>query len=49
MEKNKTKYIFLIYFYIPEIFITNVSTRSLSTESTFRFVFSSCEFTKVIL
>ena len=46
------KYRFLtynIYFCIPEIFKTNVSNRFSSTKSTSGFVFSSCEFTKVIL
>ena len=37
----------LIYFCIPEILKTNFSNRFLSRKSSFEFVFSSCEFTKV--
>ena len=38
-----------IYFCLPEIFETNVSNRFLSTKSPLKFVFSRCEFTKVML
>ena len=38
-----------IYFCIPEIFRTNVLNRFLGTKSPFEFVFSRCEFTKVIV
>ena len=39
----------LIYFCMPEIFKTKFSTQFLSIKSSFEFVLSCCEFTKVIL
>ena len=45
-----SQFIFLtqLYCYIPKIFKMNVSNRFLSSKSPFE-LFSSCEFTKVIL
>ena len=46
-----SEHIFLTqtYFGIPEVFKTKVSKCFLSIKSPFEFVFSNCEFTKVIL
>ena len=49
LAKQGNVYFSLIYFCIPELFKNNVSTRFLSTKSSFEFVLQCCEFTKVIL
>ena len=57
MANNESKVLFglMIYifdsdsFCIPEIFKTNVSNQFLITKLPFGFVYSRCEFTKVII